>query len=99
MTIQTTPQAHRGRPRAFPSLEAKPAFTSRDPEAVEIAVEAIRLFAETHPRPSHVTQVQAAEMLHVSRATVNRLVKTGHLKLNTLGMIPIAEVDRVLVAR
>ena len=35
-----------------------------------------------HPRPLHVNQRQAAEMLGVSKPTVGKLVKTGALKLN-----------------
>lgn len=29
---------------------------------LEIAIKAVQLYAETHPRPSHVTQTQAAEI-------------------------------------
>lgn len=64
-----------------------------------IAVAAVRHYAETHPRPPHVTQSQAAEMLGLSRATVSRMVRSGTLKLNRCGLIPIAEVDAVLRAR
>lgn len=64
-------------------------------DALAIAVEAVRLYAETHPRPLHVTQVQAAEMLDVSEATVSRMIKAGTLRLNGVGRIPISEVDRV----
>lgn len=31
----------------------------------EIALKAVQLYAEMHPRPPHVTQAQAAEMLMV----------------------------------
>lgn len=65
-------------------------------EARAIAVDAVRLYAETHPRPPHVTQTQAAEMLGLSRATVHRLVHAGGLRLNRAGLIPIGEVDRLL---
>lgn len=61
--------------------------------------QAIRLYAESHPRPSQVNQAQAAEMLHVSRATVSRLVKAGVLRLNACGMIPISEIDSALQVR
>ncbi|WP_080365362.1 helix-turn-helix domain-containing protein, partial [Burkholderia pseudomallei] len=54
---------------------------------------AVQLYAETHPRPTQVTQLQAAEMLGISRATVSRMVKAGQLKLNRCGMIPIELVD------
>lgn len=63
---------------------------------LEIAVKAVRLYAESHPRPSQVTQTQAAEMLGLSRPTVSRLVKSGQLKLNRCGMIPMSEIDKVL---
>ena len=50
--------------------------------SIEIAVQAVRLYAETHPRPASVTQRQAAGMLNVSHVTVGKLVKTGKLKHN-----------------
>lgn len=34
--------------------------------ALEIATRAVRLYAESHPRPPHVTQAQAGEMLRLS---------------------------------
>jgi predicted XRE-type DNA-binding protein len=68
-------------------------------DIVQIAATAVRLYAESHPRPPHVTQSQAAEMLHVSRPTVSRMVRAGTLKLNGCGLIPISEIDRVLAAR
>lgn len=63
---------------------------------VEIAVKAVQIYAEMHPRPAQVTQLQAAQMLELSRATVNRMIKAGTIKLNKCGLIPIAEIDRVL---
>lgn len=65
-------------------------------EVITIAEVAVRRYAESHPRPPHVTQSQAAEMLRMSRATINRMVKAGSLKLNKAGLIPISEVDAVL---
>lgn len=65
---------------------------------LEIAIKAVQLYAETHPRPSHVTQTQAAEMLNVSEATISRMVKAGSLKLNKVGRIPVAEIDKALAA-
>lgn len=50
----------------------------------------------TIDRPSHVTQTQAAEILKLSRATVNKLVKNGSLKLNACGMIPMTQLDLAL---
>ncbi len=48
-------------------------------DPMQIAIQAVRLYAETHPRPSHVTQQQAAEMLGLSAPTVGRLVRAGTL--------------------
>lgn len=67
-------------------------------EALHIATKAVQLYAETHPRPSHVTQRQAAEMLDVSPSTVCKLVKTGTLKLNKVGLIPTWMVDEAAAA-
>ena len=65
---------------------------------VEVAYKAVQLYAETHPRPSHVTQDQAADMLNVSVSTISRMVKSGRLKLNKFGKIPIEEIDRARMA-
>ncbi|MDQ7989050.1 MAG: helix-turn-helix domain-containing protein [Candidatus Dactylopiibacterium sp.] len=68
-------------------------------ENLQIAVAAVRLYAESHPRPPHVTQAQAAEMLGLSRPTVRKLVLAGTLHLNACGLIPISDVDRALSSR
>lgn len=47
-------------------------------------------------RPAHVNQVQAAEMLGLSATTVGKLVRTGKLKLNGCGLVPITEIDRII---
>jgi len=65
-------------------------------EPLEIAMKAVRLYAESHPRPTQVTQLQAAEMLGLSRHTVAKLIRAGELKLNRCGLISISEIDRVL---
>ena len=65
---------------------------------VEIALKAVQLYAETHPRPSHVTQDQAAEMAGVSRGTISKMIKSGRLKLNEFGRIPVSEIDRAIAA-
>ena len=62
---------------------------------LDIAVRAVKLFAETHPRPTHVTMTQAGEMLGLSRQTVSRLVHTGKIKLNGCGLIPIEQIDMI----
>lgn len=63
-----------------------------------IALKAIELYAASHPRPAHITQGQAAEMAGVSQPTVRKLIRSGAIKLNKFGLIPIAEFDRVLAA-
>ncbi|WP_334032944.1 DNA-binding protein [Burkholderia gladioli] len=60
--------------------------------AVAIALERQ---AARSPRPSQVTITQAAEMLGISRWTASKMVKSGDLKLNRCGMIPIELVDKV----
>lgn len=62
---------------------------------LEIATAAVRLYAESHPRPTHVTQGQAAEMLGISRPTVRKLIKSGAIRLNSCGLIPVELVDMV----
>jgi len=66
---------------------------------LQVAMKAIQLYAETHPRPTHVTQVQAAQMLDLSRDTVRKLLRSGAMALNDCGMIPIEEVDSARSAR
>lgn len=34
---------------------------------IEIAIKAVQLYAEMHPRPPHVTQTQAAQMIGVCK--------------------------------
>ena len=63
-------------------------------QAAEKAVQ--RLPGHGKARPFHVTQKQAAEMLNLSPATVNKMVKFGSFTLNTCGLIPIAQVDRAM---
>lgn len=67
-------------------------------EELKIALKAVQLYAEQHPRPSQVTMIQAAEMLGISRHTVSKLVHTGKLRLNKCGLIPIVQVDALLEA-
>lgn len=68
-------------------------------DQLTVATLAIQRYAESHPRPVQVTQLQAADMLGISRATVSRMVRNGALKLNSCGMISIAEIDRALAPR
>ncbi len=66
-------------------------------EIAEIVALGIRRYSEMHPRPSQVTQEQAAEMLGVSRATISRMIKAGILRLNRGGRIPTSEIDKALL--
>lgn len=65
-------------------------------EYLQIAIKAVQIFSETHPRPSQVTMAQVAEMLGISRQTVSKMVKAGSISLNKCGLIPINEVDKVI---
>jgi len=71
---------------------------SMEGRELAIAIRAVQLYAERHPRPLQVTQIQAAEMLGISRWTFSKMVKFGHFKLNKCGMIPIEQVDQALAA-
>lgn len=64
-------------------------------EMVRIAARAVQLYAETHPRPTQVSQAQAAEMLGVHPKTVRNYIVAGKLKLNGCGQIPIEAVDKI----
>lgn len=64
--------------------------------AEKIARRAVQLYADSHPRPRHVTMTQAAEMLELSRPTVRKLVQSGRLRLNGCGLIPMEQVDLAL---
>ncbi len=66
---------------------------------LSIALKAVELYAASHPRPSSVSQKQAAEMLEVSEATVSRMVNSGKFRLNKLGRIPIEQIDAVLMSK
>ena len=66
------------------------------PEMIHFAKLVLRMYAETHPRPSHVTQKQGAQMLGISAATMSRLVKFGTIKLDKCGMVPIGQIDEAL---
>jgi hypothetical protein len=87
------------------SFEDQPAEKAAIPKATEraslltianlAAERAVQLYAETHPRPTQVTQTQAAEMLGVHPKTVRNYIVAGNLKLNGCGQIPIEAVDRL----
>jgi excisionase family DNA binding protein len=69
--------------------------TSEELEAIALraAQLAVQLYAESHPRPTHVTYGQAADMLDCSEMTISRLVKAGTLRPNRLRRLPIEQVD------
>ena len=81
---------------AIDTMNAPLPITQAD--ALRIAALAVQRYAETHPRPSSVTQKQAALMIGVSGATLSRLVRSGKIKLNDVSSVPISEIDRVLAA-
>jgi hypothetical protein len=64
--------------------------------AARAAALAVDLYATRHPRPPHVSVVQAAEMLGLDRHTVSKLCRQGVLQRNATGLIPIEQVDRAL---
>jgi len=66
-----------------------------DDERVRIAAMAVRLYAETHPRPTHINQTQAAEMLRVTSRTVRNYIRAGKLRLNSCGLVPIEAIDAI----
>ncbi|HLA36090.1 MAG TPA: helix-turn-helix domain-containing protein [Rhodocyclaceae bacterium] len=68
-------------------------------QLLEIAITAVRTYAESHPRPPHVSQKQAAEMLGITAPTMRKLIAAGTIKLNKCGLIPIMDVDRVIAGR
>lgn len=61
--------------------------------ALDTALLAVQLYADKHPRPTQVSQTQAAQMLGISRWKVGAMVTAGTLRLNACGMIPIELVD------
>lgn len=69
-----------------------------DTQALKIAIKAVQLYTEQHPRPPHVTMSQAAEMLHLSRSTVSKIMRSGKLRYNGCGLIPIEQVDKLIAA-
>ncbi|MBN3852801.1 DNA-binding protein [Paraburkholderia sp. Ac-20340] len=65
-------------------------------EQMQLALKVLDIFKARHPRPSHVTIKQAAEMLNLSPPTVSKMVHCGTFKLNRCGRIPIEQVDAAL---
>ena len=67
--------------------------------ALQIAFQAVRLYAETHPRPLHVTLGQAAEMLGIPMDSLMKMMSGKKLRLNECGLIPIGDIDLMLASR
>lgn len=65
---------------------------------IQLAIKAVQMALESHPRPLHVTQKQAAEMLGLSVPTIRKMVASGTLKLNKCGLIPISQIDLAMAA-
>ena len=65
-------------------------------DEMKIIIKAFELFSARRPRPSHVTQKQAAEMLGLSPQTASKMLRHGTFKLNKCGLIPIEQVDAAL---
>ncbi len=65
-------------------------------ELEQVARRAVQLYAESRPRPSQVTMIQAGEMLGLSPYTVSKMVRAGQMKLNRCGLISIHQVDAML---
>jgi len=69
-----------------------------DADIIRIVHRALQIYEARHPRPAHVNLKQAAEMLGISRHTVTKIMRMGKLRYNACGLIPIEQVDKLLVA-
>lgn len=70
-------------------------LASIEDRELRIAALAVRLYAETHPRPTHINQTQAAEILGVTSRTVRNYIRAGKLRLNSCGLLPIETIDAI----
>ena len=59
----------------------------------------IRTVVSMRPQPLCVNQKQAAEMLGLSIPTLKNHIKDGKILLNDIGMIPIAEINKLAVTK
>jgi hypothetical protein len=64
-------------------------------QLARVAARAVRLYAETHPRPTQVSTRQAAEILGVAPRTVRRYILAGKMRLNGAGYLAIEDVDAI----
>ncbi|WP_258180430.1 helix-turn-helix domain-containing protein [Burkholderia multivorans] len=81
---------------ALPRHRESSGSSLSEEQILNIAHRAVHLFEQQPPRPVHVTQTEAADMLGLSGATVGKLVRTGELRLNGCGRIPIGQIDMFL---
>jgi plasmid maintenance system antidote protein VapI len=63
---------------------------------LDTAVKAVEIYATRHPRPPHVTQKQAAEMIGLTAPTIRKMIRTGKIRLNQAGLVPITEIDKLI---
>lgn len=71
-------------------------LTLREVDLVDIIARGVRLYAETHPRPACVLVAEAAEMIGISRGTLYKMIRSGEVRINAAGRIPMTEIDRVI---
>ncbi|MGI9158966.1 MAG: DNA-binding protein [Saprospiraceae bacterium] len=69
--------------------------TYTESEAIGLIVQALEIFQAREPKPTHVTNLQAAQMLNLSPRTVSSL----KLKRNKANKIPYEEVIAARSAR
>ncbi|AXF09720.1 DNA-binding protein [Paraburkholderia graminis] len=67
--------------------------TRTEEEILTMAGRAVDLYEAQSPRPVHLTIKQAATMLNVSSPTVSKMLKSGQLRFNRCGRIPIEQID------
>ena len=68
-------------------------------DLIELAIKAVQIYAERHPRPTHVNQQQAADMIGKSTPTIRKMIRSGDIATNRLGLIPMSEIDRLLAPK
>lgn len=47
-------------------------------------------------RPTQYNIADAANELHLHRNTVTRMIKSGDIKLNSCGKIPVEQIDKLI---
>ena len=61
-----------------------------------VAKAILRMPKRDQPRPFHVNIKQACEITGFGRTKIDTLLKTGILKLNKGGLIPISQIDELI---